>query len=98
MVQNQDHNLIHALIVVEMEGFDLIKVFLQFNKPVLNVTVLERKLQTLALIAMAKGKPKPQKKYQLLFQEGLMMVRELDWLEKVKLAVEEDQPGTYIYL
>ena len=32
MDQNQGIILIDALIVVEMEGFDLIKVFLLFNK------------------------------------------------------------------
>ena len=37
MDQNQDIILIDVLIVVEMEGFDLIKVFLLFNKHALNV-------------------------------------------------------------
>ena len=40
---NQDIILIDALIVVEMEGFDLIKVFLQFNKHALSVLEVVKK-------------------------------------------------------
>ena len=63
MVQDLVLLLIHVLIVVVTVKYDQIRVFLLFNKPVLNVMVLEKKLQTLALIAMAKAKLKPQKKY-----------------------------------
>ena len=44
MDQNQGIILIDALIVVEMEEFDLIKVFLLFNKHVLNVQEAVKKL------------------------------------------------------
>ena len=43
MVQNQVQVLIGVLIVGEMEESDLIKVFLQFNKPVLNVLEVVKK-------------------------------------------------------
>ena len=64
MVQDQALLLTHVHIVVVTGKYDLTKVFLLFNKPVLNVMALEKKSQTLALIAMAKEKLKPQKKYQ----------------------------------
>ena len=64
MVQDLVLLLIHVLIVVVTVKYDQIRVSLLFNKPVLNVMVLEKKLQTLALIAMAKEKLKHQKKYQ----------------------------------
>ena len=44
MDQNQGIILIDALIVVEMEGFDLIKVFLLFNKHALSVQEVVKKL------------------------------------------------------
>ena len=77
MVQDLVLLLIHVLIVVVTVKYDQTKVFLQFNKPVLNVMVLEKKSLTLVPTAMAKEKLKPQKKYQLQFQEELMMVQEL---------------------
>ena len=64
MVQNQDQHLIHALIVVVTEKLDLTKDFLPFNRRVLNVTVMERKSQTLVAIVMVREKAKFQKKYQ----------------------------------
>ena len=44
MVQNLAIPLIDARIVGVVEELDLIKDFLQFNKPALNVMVLEKKL------------------------------------------------------
>ncbi len=44
MAPNQDLVRIDALIVEEMEELELIKVFLQFNKPVLNVPEVVKKL------------------------------------------------------
>ena len=43
MVVNQAQVQIDAPIVEEMEGLDLIKAFLQFNKLVLNVLEVEKK-------------------------------------------------------
>ena len=43
MDQNQGIILIDALIVVEMEEFDLIKVFLLFNKRALSVQEVVKK-------------------------------------------------------
>ena len=43
MDPNPDLVLIDALIAVEMEEYDQIKVFLQYNKLVLNVPEVERK-------------------------------------------------------
>ena len=43
MDQNQDIILIDALIVVVMGGFDLIKVFLLFNRHALNVQEVVKK-------------------------------------------------------
>ena len=63
MVQNLVLLLIHVHIVVVTEKLGLTKVFLLFNKPVLNVMVMEKKSQTLALTVMVKEKLKPQKKY-----------------------------------
>ena len=64
MVQSQDLHLTDALIVVEMGKLDLIKVFSQFNKRVLSVMEMEKKLQIHAITVMVKEKLKPQKKYQ----------------------------------
>ena len=52
--------------VLTVEGtveLDLIKVFLQFNKHVLNVQVVVKKLLILVLNVMDKEILKPQKKY-----------------------------------
>ena len=62
MVQDQVLLLIHVHIVVVTEKLGLTKVFLLFNKPVLNVTVLEKKSQIHVVTAMVKEKLKPQKK------------------------------------
>ena len=62
MVQNLVLLLIHVHIVVVTEKLGLTKVFLLFNKPVLNVTVLEKKSQIHVVTAMVKEKLKPQKK------------------------------------
>ena len=64
MVQSQDLHLTDALIVVEMGKLDLIKVFSLFNKRVLSVMEMEKKLQIPAITVMVKEKLKPQKKYQ----------------------------------
>ena len=64
MDQNQVIVLIDVLIVVETEEFDLIKVFLQYNKRVLNVQAVEKKLQIHVMIVMVKEINKLQKKYQ----------------------------------
>ena len=98
MVQDQALLLTHVHIVVVTGKYDLTRVFLLFNKPVLNVMELEKKSQTLVTIVMVKEKLKHQKKYQLLFQGELMMVQELDLPEKEKLEAEEDQQVIFIYL
>ena len=64
MVQSQDLHLTDALIVVEMGKLDLIKAFSQFNKRVLSVMEMEKKLQIPAITVMVKEKLKPQKRYQ----------------------------------
>ena len=63
MDQNLGIILIDVLIVVEMEEFDLIKVFLLFNKHALNVQALVNKLLINAAVAVDKEKNKPQKDY-----------------------------------
>ena len=62
MVQDLVLLLIHVHIVVVTGKLGLTKVFLLFNKPVLNVTVLEKKSQIHVVTAMVKEKLKPQKK------------------------------------
>ena len=62
MVQDQALHLIHVHIVVVMGKYDLTKVFLLSNKPVLNVTELEKRSQIHVVTAMVKEKLKPQKK------------------------------------
>ena len=61
---NQDIILIDALIVVEMEGFALIKVFLLFNKRALSVQEVVKKLLILVEIVVAKEIDRQQKKFQ----------------------------------
>ena len=52
--------------------------FLLYNKPVLNVMAMGKKLQILVVTVMDKEKNKHQKKYQLQFPKVLMMEQELD--------------------
>ena len=76
MDQNLVQVLTGVLIVEVMEGLDLIKVFLQSNKPVLNVLVVVKKLPIHAQIVAVKEINKYQKKYQSPFQKELMTGRE----------------------
>jgi len=64
MDQNQVIVQIDVLIVVEMEGFVQIKVFLQYNKRVLNVRGVAKKLQIRVMIVTVKEINNLQKKYQ----------------------------------
>ena len=57
------HSQTDVLIVVEMEEFELIKVFLQFNKHVLNVLEVEKKFQIHVMTVVVKEINKLQKKY-----------------------------------
>ena len=52
--------------------------FLLSNKPVLNVMVMEKKLQIRVVTVMGKERNKPLRKYQLQFLKVLMMEQELD--------------------
>ena len=63
MVQNLVIVQTDVLIVVEMEEFELIKVFLQFNKHVLNVLEVEKKFQIHVMTVVVKETNKLQKKY-----------------------------------
>ena len=63
MVQSLAIPLIDAHIVEVMEELDLIKDFLQFNKPALNATEMEKKSPILVMIAMVKAKNRHLKKY-----------------------------------
>ena len=63
VVLNQDIQLIGVVIVVEMEKLDLTKVFSQSSKHVLNVLVVERKLQTHVTIVVEVVINKFLKKY-----------------------------------
>ena len=63
MDRNQDIILIDAHTVVEMEGFDQIKVFLLFNKHVHNVLVVGKKLPIHVMIVTVKEINNLQKKY-----------------------------------
>ena len=90
--------LTDVLTVVETVELDLIKVFLQFNKHVLNVLEAERKLPILAQTVMDKEILKPQKKYLSQYQKGLMMEQELDLLGKVRQGLEGVQVVICIYL
>ena len=67
MVQNLGIQLIDVLIVVEMEKLDPTKDFLQFNKHVLNVLVVEKKSQIHVMIAVEVVTNKLQRKYLWLF-------------------------------
>ena len=62
MAQDQALHLTHAHIVVVVERLDQIKDFLLFNKHVLSVMVMEKKLQTLVAIVTVKEKHRHQKK------------------------------------
>ena len=62
MVQDLVLLLIHVHIVVVTVKYDLIRDFSLFNKPVHNVTVMVKKLQTHVVIVMVKEKPKPLRK------------------------------------
>ena len=64
MDQNQVIVQIDVLIVVEMEGFVQIKVFLQYNKRVLSVQGVVKKLQIRVMIVTVKEINNLQKKYQ----------------------------------
>ena len=66
---NLDLHQIHAHTVEEMEEFDLTKVFLLFNKLVLNALVVEKKLLIHVMIVAAKVINKLQRKYLLQFQK-----------------------------
>ena len=57
-----------------------------------------RKSLILVTTAMARVKNKHLKKYQSQFQKGLMMVQELDLLEKVRQEQEVERVVIYIYL
>ena len=69
MVQNLVIIQIDVHIVEEMAEYVLIKVFLQFNKHVLNVQEVVKKLLIHVQIVMDKETNKHQKKYLLLFQK-----------------------------
>ena len=61
---NLDTLLTDVLIVGEMEELELTKDFLLFNKLVLNVLEVVKKLHIHAMIVMAKAISKHQKNYQ----------------------------------
>ena len=61
---NQAILLTGVQFVVETVKLDLIKVFLRFNKHVLNVLEVEKRLQILVKTVMVKVKNKLQKNYQ----------------------------------
>ena len=63
MVQNLVIVQTDVLTVAGMEELEQIKVFLQFNKLVLNVLEVEKKLQIHVMTAMVKETNKLQKKY-----------------------------------
>ena len=62
MVLNRDIIQIGVHIVAEMEESALIKVFLQFNKHVLNVPVVGKKLQIHVMNVVVKEIDKLQRK------------------------------------
>ena len=70
--------LVNVQLVMAMVRLDLIKVFSPFNRLVLNVMGMGRKLQTHVMIVMVKVKNRLQKKYQLPFQKVSMMELGLD--------------------
>ena len=76
MVLNQAQVQIDVLIVEEMEELDLTKVSLQFNKLVLSVRAVVKKLLILAGIVTDKAINKQTKKYLLQFPKVLMMAQE----------------------
>ena len=63
MDQNLDIQQIDVPIAVATEKLDLIKDFLQFNKHVHNVLVVEKKLQIHAMIVVVREINRHQKKY-----------------------------------
>ena len=95
---NQDLALIDVLIVVEMEEYDLIKVFLQFNKHVHNVLVSGEEITNPCTDCNGQGNKQTSKKISVTFQKVLMMEQELDLLEKVKLVQRWSYVEIYIYL
>ena len=76
MVLNQDPPLVDVQLVEAMEKLGLTKVFLLFNKPVLSVLEVEKKLQIPVPIVAVKVTNKLQKRYQLQYQKVLMMGQE----------------------
>ena len=77
MVLNQVILQIDAHIVEEMVELDLTKVFLPFNKHVLNVMEMAKKLQILVTIVMVMVTNRLLRKYLLRFLKVLMMEQEL---------------------
>ena len=76
MDQNQDIVQIDVHIVEEMEESVLIKDFLLYNKHVLNVLEVVKKLLTLVQIVVDKETNKLLKKFQLLFLRVSTMAQE----------------------
>jgi len=64
MVLNRAIHLTDARIVAGMVELDLTKVFLLFNRLVLNVMEMEKRLLTHATTVMDKEKNKHPKKFQ----------------------------------
>ena len=69
MDQSPGQHQTDVVTVGVMEESDQIKVFLQCNKLVPNVQVVEKRLQVHALIAMDRVIIKLQKKFQLRYQK-----------------------------
>ena len=81
-----------------MEKSDLIKASSQYNKHVLNVMVMVKKLQIHVMTVMAKEKNRHLRKYQSQFLKVLMMEQELDQQAKERLGTEVEQQEIYTYL
>ena len=98
MVLNQAQVQIDVPIVEGMEELDQIKDSLQFNKLVLSVQEVVKRLPIHVEIVTDKEINKLQKKYLLLFQKESMMELELGLRERVKQGPEVVLAETYTCL
>ena len=73
-VQSLGRNLYHVIIVTAEVKSDLIRVSLQFNKPALNVMVMEKLLVKHVQNVKVTEKFKAMKIFLLKYQKVLMMV------------------------
>ena len=84
MVLNQDLNPVSCSHVEDKVKLDLVKVFLQFNKLVLNVAGSGEQISNPCKECRGNGKKQTKKKICTNIPKVLMMEQELDYQAKEK--------------